>query len=109
MEKLLDVYDKFNFLVSDIYNECIGSGYSKNGAANKVKYELEPMIENEEERIILFFELCYFFAKEDLTESFISAYKIFDNLSKSDEIKEFINKEVLIFKNDQILKYFEHL
>ena len=67
------------------------------------------MIENEEERIILFFELCYFFAKEDLTESFISAYKIFDNLSKSDEINEFISKEELVFKNLQILKYFGRL
>ncbi|MGN7396647.1 hypothetical protein [Peribacillus frigoritolerans] len=36
-------YRKFRYLVADIYQECIDSGYTRDGAAGKTKYELEPM------------------------------------------------------------------
>jgi hypothetical protein len=107
-------YEKFKFLVVDIYQECIDSGYTKDGAAGKTKYELEPMAENDLSKKILYLELCYYFAEQDLIGSFKIVYqKLKDVFPKS--IRELPAKLNLSNNNRiefdvkvrKVIKYFE--
>ncbi|PGB02046.1 hypothetical protein [Bacillus toyonensis] len=74
-------YKKFMYLVADIYQECIDSGYTRDGAAGKTKYELEPMAIEETSKIILYLELSYYFAEQDLKDSFEIVYQKLKNVT----------------------------
>ncbi|HDR7950135.1 TPA: hypothetical protein QCY38_003827 [Bacillus toyonensis] len=74
-------YKKFVYLVEDIYQECIDSGYTRDGAAGKTKYELEPMAIEETSKILLYIELSYYFAEQDLKDSFEMVYQKLRNVT----------------------------
>ncbi|MCU7668004.1 hypothetical protein [Bacillus thuringiensis] len=94
------IYEKYEYLVDNIYKECLDSGYDKQGAAGKLKYELEPMATKVEEKICLYFELCYLYAKEDLLDSFLHAYESLRRTSINKDLFSFIN-----IKNERNVHY----
>ncbi|WP_044339362.1 hypothetical protein [Rossellomorea aquimaris] len=81
-------YRKFKYLVADIYQECIDSGYTRDGAAGKTKYEVEPMATKPVSKIILYIELCYYFAEQDLQNSFEIVYEKLKNINSKVSIRE---------------------
>ena len=110
MEELLDVYERFNFLMGDIYKECLENGYTKSGAIGKIKYELLPMAKTDDEKAILYFELAYFLSKEELSEEFSNVYEEYKVLVKNTKVMKWnINPEQLRAKQDKITKYAKKL
>ncbi|MBK5502235.1 hypothetical protein [Peribacillus sp. TH14] len=89
---LENIYEKFVFLVDDIYQECLDSGYTESGATGKIKYELEPMAEDKYSKKILYLELSYYFADKELKESFRDVFEKFRNVIESGSVREFPNE-----------------
>lgn len=112
-----EIYGKYEYLVDDTYKECLDGGYNKQGAAGKLKYELEPMATKVEEKICLYFELCYLYAKEDLQDSFLHVYESLRRTAINGDLFSFINiknernvhYKNLILKRNRIIAYEKNL
>lgn len=101
MKNILDAYNTFQFLVHDIYQECVNSGYQKDAAVGKLKYELEPLAKNNEELSVLYFELSYYLAKEQLNECFIDMFEKFKKTANLDDPFQIIEENNLLKEEKQ--------
>lgn len=105
-----DAMETFEYLVSEIYRECVGNGYTKSGSIGKIKYELLPMAKTENEKAFFYFELTHLAAKENLTTEFATLYDTHQTYMEGGIINVLIQaSEPLKEKQKVITAYAEQL
>ncbi|MEK4851980.1 hypothetical protein NST04_19180 [Paenibacillus sp. FSL H7-0756] len=117
MSEALEKYQDFTYLVKRNFTECINNGYDFYGAAEKLKFELEPMIEDDFDATVLYIELAHLYAEKNLLDPFlyvydklIAIYKVNSVVEIPAQLKDLngtFEQIQLNYKAKKISKYFE--